>query len=95
MEAMVKHQIRVGGLKPGETAFLKIGGDGTNITKKENATVHTVTLANSTKALQIAILSRNGPEMHGVYKLLQFIFSRVHATNSLCRSVHRSVCNNV
>ena len=57
VERMVQHQIRVGGLVEGDTAIVKVGGDGTSITKKENATVHTATLSNSKKALQIATVS--------------------------------------
>ena len=67
VDTMVKHQIRVGGLVEGDTAIIKIGGDGTSITKKEQATVHTATMSNSKKALQISTLSIvMGPEEYKV-----------------------------
>ena len=53
---MIEHQIRMGGLVAGETAYVKLGGDGTSITRSDKCTVHTVTLSNSEKALQISTI---------------------------------------
>ena len=54
---MIEHQLKIGGLKDGDKAYIKLGGDGTMITKKESATAHTVTLSNSQRALQIATVA--------------------------------------
>ena len=45
VQGMVGHQIRVGGVEEEDELILKVGGNGTCITKKASATVHTVTLA--------------------------------------------------
>ena len=67
VERMVGHQIQVGGVVEGDELVLKVGGDGTLITKKANATVHTVTLSNAEKALQISTLAIVlGPEDYEV-----------------------------
>ena len=67
VQGMVGHQIRVGGVEEGDELILKVGGDGTLITKKSNATVHTVTLSNAEKALQISTLAIVlGPEEYEV-----------------------------
>lgn len=64
---MLSHQIRIGGLKQGDVAEVKFGGDGTGLTRKDNCTVHTVTLSNSEKALQISLISiYMGPEAYEV-----------------------------
>ena len=54
---MISHQIKLGELKEGQTAYVKFAGDGTSITRKETCTAHTVTLANEEKALQIGTIS--------------------------------------
>ena len=54
---MLEHQLKVGGLRDGDKAFLKLGEDGTNISKKETCTVHTITLSNDERALQITTLA--------------------------------------
>ena len=46
----------MGALKDGETGFIMVSGDGTSISKKDTATVTTVTLGNKDKALQIGTL---------------------------------------
>ena len=43
VQGMVGHQIRVGGVEEEDELILKVGGNGTCITKKASATVHTVT----------------------------------------------------
>ena len=47
----------MGGLKDGDTAFIKLASDGTAITRKETATATTVTLGNDEKALQIGTIA--------------------------------------
>ena len=54
---MLEHQLRVGGLKNGDRAYLKLGGDGTNITKKDCCTVHSITLSSEDRALQISTVA--------------------------------------
>ena len=54
---MVQNQVRMGALKDGQTGFVKVSGDGTSITKKDTATVTTVTIGNEEKALQIGTLA--------------------------------------
>ena len=44
-------------MEEGDELILKVGGDGTFITKKVSATVHTVMLSNAEKALQISMLA--------------------------------------
>ena len=57
IKSMISHQIRLGKLKQGQTAYVKFAGDGTSITRKETCTAHTVTLSNEEKALQIGTIS--------------------------------------
>ena len=54
---MLEHQLKVGGIKNGDRAYLKLGGDGTNITKKDCCTVHTITLSSEDRALQISTVA--------------------------------------
>ena len=54
---MISHQIKVGGLKEGETAYLKTAADGTTITRQEVATVTTLSLADEKRALMIGTLA--------------------------------------
>ena len=57
IEKLIVHQLRIGGLQAGETAYLKFAMDGTSLTKKEVATASTITLSNEHKALSIATIS--------------------------------------
>ena len=57
VEKLIVHQLRVGGLQAGKTAYLKFAMDGTSISKKEVATASTITLSNERKALSIATIS--------------------------------------
>lgn len=57
IKKMVAHQIKLGGLSEGQTAYVKLGGDGTTITKKDHCTAHTLTLSNENKAVQISTVS--------------------------------------
>ena len=54
---MIRDQISLGELKEGDVGFIKLASDGTAVTKKETATVTTVTAGNETKALQIGTLA--------------------------------------
>ena len=54
---MLNHQIKIGAIKDGDEGYLKLASDGTNITKRETATVTTLTFANSVKALQLATVA--------------------------------------
>ena len=68
---MIEHQLKIGGLKDGDKAYLKLGGDGTMITKKESATAYTITLSNDHRALQIATVAIVlGCESYQVNKLI-------------------------
>lgn len=57
LKNIISHQIKIGNLHHGQTAYIKFAGDGTSITKKETATAHSVTLSNGVKALQIGTVS--------------------------------------
>ncbi len=57
VETLIAHQIKTGGLTEGQTAYVKLGGDGTQITKKETCTAHTITLSNNQRALQLGDIS--------------------------------------
>ena len=54
---MLAHQVKVGGLKDGDTAYVKFAGDGFNYAKRTLGTAHTVTISNSERALQIGTIS--------------------------------------
>ena len=54
---LLRNQIKMGGLKDGDFAFVKLASDGTAITRKQTATVSTVTIGNETKALQIGTIA--------------------------------------
>ena len=47
----------MGELEEGSTAYVKYAGDGTQLTKKETVTAHSITLSNEVKALQISTTS--------------------------------------
>ena len=57
VQKMIAHQIKMGELSEGMTAYVKFAGDGTQISKRDTVTAHTVTLSNNTKALQIGSIS--------------------------------------
>ena len=57
IKKIFSHQVKVGGLKDGDTAFVKFAGDGFNIAKRDVATAHTITVSNTEKALQIGTIS--------------------------------------
>ena len=54
---MIQNQVKMGGIKDGDSAFVKLASDGTAITRKETATATTVTLGNDAKALQIGTIA--------------------------------------
>ena len=57
IQKMLSHQVKVGGLKDGDTADVKFAGDGFNISKRDVGTAHTVTILNAHRALQIGTIS--------------------------------------
>ena len=59
IQKMLSHQVKVGGLKDGDTANGVCGfaGDGFNISKRDVGTAHTVTILNAHRALQIGTIS--------------------------------------
>ena len=86
IQNMIRHQILMGGLVEGDCATLRLGGDGTTFTRSDHCTVHTITLANSEKALQIALVSIVlAPESYEVFldffsdSLNILVFRCVHA----------------
>ena len=54
---MINTQVRLGNLKDGDVACVKLATDGTQVTKKQTATVTTVTLGNEVQALQIGTIA--------------------------------------
>ena len=54
---LISHQLKVGGLDDGETVYVKLAMDGTNITKKDVATAVTITLSNESRALSLGTIS--------------------------------------
>ena len=54
---LISHQLKIGGLNDGDTVYVKLAMDGTNITKKEVATAATITLSNETRALSLGTIS--------------------------------------
>ena len=54
---MISHQVKVGGLKDGDVAYVKFAGDGFNLAKRDSATAHTITISNAERALQIGTIS--------------------------------------
>ena len=54
---MLAHQVKLGNLKDGETAYVKFAGDGFNYARRTLGTAHTVTISNSERALQIGTIS--------------------------------------
>ena len=73
IESQIAHSIKMGELKDGETAYLVFGGDGTQVTRRETCTAHTIKLANDRKALSIGTISIvTGPENYQVNLLTFF-----------------------
>ena len=54
---LISHQLKVGGLHDGETVYVKLAMDGTNITKKEVATAVTITMSYESRALSSGTIS--------------------------------------
>ena len=57
MSNILDQQFEIGNIKDGDQCYWKIASDGTNLVKRETATVTTLTFANQTKALQIATIA--------------------------------------
>ena len=92
---MVQNQVRMGALKDGQTGFVKVSGDGTSITKKDTATVTTVTIGNEEKALQIGTLAIVLDQESYEVNLHVFLDASTHLYKRLCPSVRRSVRRSV
>ena len=54
---MLDHQLKIGNLKSGDSVYVKLGGDGTMITKKDCCTAHTITISSEERALQISTIA--------------------------------------
>ena len=54
---MIGTQVRLGELKEGDVGFVKLASDGTQVTKKQTATVTTATVGNENKTLQIGTIA--------------------------------------
>ena len=57
LRRILTHQIALGAVKDGDVCYFKLASDGTNLTRKDVATVTTVTFANTIKALQVATIA--------------------------------------
>ena len=57
MQSILDHQFEIGNIKDGDRCYWKIASDGTNLVKRETATVTTITFTNQIKALQIATIA--------------------------------------
>ena len=69
---LIAHQIRMGNLKNGDTAWVKFAEDGLSITRKEVATAATVSISNDKKALSIGSISLTMTNEN--YEVLFFLF---------------------
>ena len=54
---LVAHQFKMGNLNDGDSIYVKLAAGGTNLTKKEVATVTTITISNEERALAVGTVS--------------------------------------
>ena len=54
---LIAHQFKMGNINDGDMVYIKLASDGTNLTKKEVATVTTITISNEERALAVGTVS--------------------------------------